>query len=109
MVVHALKNIIVKIHPIMKKNKFAVALGKIKSEKKAISSRINGKKGGAPKRDYHARILIYDLPTMSEYWKSKLAIWLRDTADSIEKDATGEKASDFAKIYSLKLIKILHD
>ena len=89
------------------KNKSAVALGKIKSNKKAKSSRENGKKGGAPKRDYHARILIYDLPTMNEYWKSKMIIWLRDTANSIENEAVGEKAKDFAEIYSLKLMKII--
>lgn len=91
----------------MKKNKAAVALGKIKTEKKAKSSRKNGKKGGAPKRDYHARILIYDLPTMGEYWKSKLVRWLRETANSLEQEAVGEHASNFAKIYSLKLIKII--
>lgn len=34
----------------MLKNKFAVALGSIKSEKKAESSRKNGKKGGRPKK-----------------------------------------------------------
>jgi hypothetical protein len=32
------------------KNPAAVALGKIKSEKKAASSRENGKKGGRPKK-----------------------------------------------------------
>ncbi len=31
------------------KNQFAVALGSIKSEKKATASRLNGKKGGRPK------------------------------------------------------------
>lgn len=33
-----------------KKNPFAVALGSIKSDKKAKSSRENGKKGGRPKK-----------------------------------------------------------
>lgn len=32
------------------KNKYAVALGSIKSKKKAIASRNNGKKGGRPKK-----------------------------------------------------------
>lgn len=32
------------------KNPAAVALGSIKSEKKAKSSRLNGKKGGRPKK-----------------------------------------------------------
>ena len=32
------------------KNQFAVALGSIKSEKKARASRLNGKKGGRPKK-----------------------------------------------------------
>jgi hypothetical protein len=32
------------------KNKYAVALGSIKSEKKAKSSRENGKKGGRPRK-----------------------------------------------------------
>lgn len=32
------------------KNKYAVALGSIKSEKKAKASRENGKKGGRPKK-----------------------------------------------------------
>lgn len=34
----------------LKKNKYAVALGSIKSEKKAKTSRENGKKGGRPKK-----------------------------------------------------------
>ena len=34
----------------MKKNVAAVALGAIKSEKKALTSRENGKKGGRPKK-----------------------------------------------------------
>jgi hypothetical protein len=34
----------------MKKNPAAVALGSIKTEKKAKSSRENGKKGGRPKK-----------------------------------------------------------
>ena len=33
----------------LKKNKYAVKLGSIKTEKKAKSSRENGKKGGRPK------------------------------------------------------------
>lgn len=33
----------------MKKNKSAVELGSMKSEKKSKSSRINGQKGGRPK------------------------------------------------------------
>lgn len=33
-----------------KKNKYAVALGSIKSKKKAKASRENGKKGGRPKK-----------------------------------------------------------
>lgn len=32
------------------KNKYAVALGSIKTEKKAKASRENGKKGGRPKK-----------------------------------------------------------
>jgi hypothetical protein len=35
--------------PIIKKNPSAVALGSIKTKKKAESSRLNGKKGGRPK------------------------------------------------------------
>ena len=34
----------------LKKNKYAVALGSIKSKKKAKASRENGKKGGRPKK-----------------------------------------------------------
>lgn len=34
----------------MEKNQYAVALGSIKSDKKAKSSRENGKKGGRPKK-----------------------------------------------------------
>jgi hypothetical protein len=34
----------------MYKNPAAVALGSIKTEKKAKSSRLNGKKGGRPKK-----------------------------------------------------------
>lgn len=34
----------------MNKNPAAVALGSMKSQKKAKSSRINGKKGGRPKK-----------------------------------------------------------
>jgi len=34
----------------MEKNPYAVALGSIKSEKKAKSSKENGKKGGRPKK-----------------------------------------------------------
>lgn len=34
----------------MTKNKYAVALGSIKSKKKAKASRENGKKGGRPKK-----------------------------------------------------------
>lgn len=34
----------------MSKNKYAVALGKIKSKKKAVASRENGKKGGRPRK-----------------------------------------------------------
>jgi hypothetical protein len=37
------------------KNKAAVALGKIKSEKKAKAARINGKKGGRPKKRLAAK------------------------------------------------------
>jgi hypothetical protein len=34
----------------MKKNPAAVALGAMKSEKKAVAARENGKKGGRPKK-----------------------------------------------------------
>jgi len=37
------------IVPTMNKNPAAVALGSIKTEKKAAASRSNGKKGGRPK------------------------------------------------------------
>lgn len=39
------------------KNPFAVALGSIKSPRKAHASRLNGKKGGRPKK-------VYTIPEM---------------------------------------------
>lgn len=39
-----------------KKNPAAVALGKIKSKKKAIASRENGKKGGRPPTDNNKEV-----------------------------------------------------
>lgn len=45
------------------KNQFAVALGSIKSEKKAQASRLNGKKGGRPKKLTPTPITNEDTPT----------------------------------------------
>lgn len=39
----------------IKKNKFAVALGSIKTEKKAMASRENGKLGGRPPKEWTSK------------------------------------------------------
>ena len=57
------------------KNENAVALGKIKSEKKAAAARENGKKGGAPKK-----LQVQHLP--SDYPKD-YGLDLSDVAEMI--------------------------
>lgn len=54
------------------------------------------------KKDYHAIIKIYDFPSMNSYLKSKLIYWMRELADSIEKE---EKQEDFNDIFTARMMK----
>ena len=49
------------------KNKNAVALGKIKTEKKATSSRLNGKKGGRPRVKLDDKKEVYPNEKLSTF------------------------------------------
>ena len=52
------------------------------------------------KRDYIAKIVIYDLPNMGSYDKRRLIRWLEGTANNLAK----ENPNGFAKIYTLRLM-----
>lgn len=52
-------------------------------------------------KDHYAKIIIYDFPEMNEYRKARLIQWLKDAAYSL----TEEDQKDFAKVYTLKLMK----
>lgn len=53
------------------------------------------------KLDYHAKLIIYDLPDINEYRKSRLIQWLQATIDGLKQ----ENSKDFSRIYTLKLMK----
>lgn len=71
-----------------KKNPAAVALGKMKSDKKAAAAKANGKKGGRPAKVFRAEsICIESL--------RKLAWRINDIAESAERsDITPQTAAD---------------
>ena len=57
------------------------------------------------KKDYNAIIKIYDIPTMNSYKRMKLSQWLRQTAEDVDNLEKEGNASEFNKIYTLKLMK----
>lgn len=80
------------------KNPAAVALGSLTSKKKAMAARENGKNGGRPERDYHAKVVIYGLPTMGQ--PEIIAEWLRGIATNIEASNT-----DYAAMATFRYMK----
>lgn len=81
-------------------NKHAQALGRIKTPKKTLSSKKNGKLGGRP-REYIAKLTIYDLPTLPDIEINRLYKWLDTRILSIQEDSPKK----YAKIANFKLMK----
>lgn len=52
-------------------------------------------------KDYHAKAIIYGLPTMNKYLKRRLVKWLKAMISDLEK----EPPKDFAERYTLRLMK----
>lgn len=85
---------------IVSMNKHAQALGRIKTPKKSLQAKENGKLGGRP-REYIAKLTIYDLPTLPDSEIRRLYEWLDTRILSIQ----DESPKQYSKVAHFKLMK----